>query len=281
MQAEITNNFIVRHWFGQNDLLVTLIGTLLLLRLALGLVQSVVPASAAVPWIIVSGCIMIWQVVGAFRAADHALKTQGATVLHWSLYGMILFIMVLTILQAADSLTGRKGVVETATSVEPVALLTLPLSADTTSVAVEGEFSWDLYRTFLNTIKVSPSVNTVVLNSDGGLVFVGRAIALKITEHGLSTRVEDRCHSACTIAFVAGKSRSIAANAKLGFHRYFLQNEQQTHGVSLTEELEVDRVHFAANGVSKAFLDQLFVAGHTRLWIPDYQTLLDSGVLTQ
>lgn len=279
MQSESASNFFTRHWLGQNDLVVTLLGSLLVLRLALGVVQSVVPPTAAVPWIIVSACIMIWQVVGAFRTGDNALKTQGDTVIQWCLYGMMLFTVVLTVLQAVDVLTGRKGVVETATSVVSGAPQMLPVS-NATTVMVEGEFNWDLRRAFLNTIEAYPSVNAVVLNSDGGLVFVGRALALTIAELGFSTRVEDRCHSACTIAFVAGKTRSIASGAKLGFHRYLLENENQTHGLSVAEELEVDRAHFAKNGVSESFLDQLFNADHSNIWVPDVQTLIDSGVLT-
>ena len=281
MHADTSRNFVVRHWNGHYSLLVTLVVILLLLRLVLGYLQSIVPSVAVVPWIALSIAIMVWQIVGAFRSADHALRSHGTTVLHWCLYAMILLTIVLTVLQASDVLSGRKSVVASAQSVEPLQTTMLPLSDNASTVIVEGEFTWPLRRAFLDTIEATPSVKIVILNSDGGLVYVGRSIALTISNYGLSTHVNERCHSACTIAFIAGKERSIAADARLGFHRYLLQNEHQTHGLSVVEQLETDREHFAKNGVADSFLKRLFDAEHSDIWIPDHQTLIDSGVLTQ
>lgn len=200
MQAGRIKGFIFQHWHGRNSLLVTLLGSLLALRVLLGQVQEIVPPVGVRFWVAVSLGIMVWQVVGAFRAGDHALKTQGPTMLLWGVYATILLTIVLSVLQAADAITGRKGVLETVASVVIDPPVMLPLSNGNTTVTIEGEFNWSLRRAFLNTIEANPAVNSVILNSNGGLVYVGRALALTITEKQLSTRVENRCHSACTIA---------------------------------------------------------------------------------
>lgn len=75
--------------------------------------------------------------------------------------------------------------------------------------------------------------NTLCLNSPGGSLSEGTAIASDIYEKGITTVLKngDNCYSACAIMFIMGKvqgaemgwsSRKMHKNAKLGFHRPFL-----------------------------------------------------------
>jgi len=194
---------------------------------------------------------------------------------------MLLVITVLTVLQVADMLTGRRTVTEQSTVAVVVEKTLLPVNTEGTTVILEGEFNWDLRRAFLNTLEANPSITTVTLNSNGGLVFVGRALALAIAEHQLNTHVEHHCYSACTIAFISGAARSLADNAELGFHQYLLENDNQTHGISVQEELDVDRAHFARHGVSQSFISRLYSAEHNQLWVPEHQLLIEAGVVTR
>ena len=273
--------FIKRHWLGQYPLLLTLLLTVLVLRLTLGQVQSVIPAIAMLPWMVFTLVIMVWQVVGTFRAGDRYLQETGSIILYWCLYFFLIVNVVLTGLQLADFLSQNSVRQQASAVTSQVHNDKLPLSRGGTAVTVSGDFSWDLRAAFLRTINANTSVNTVILSSDGGLVFTGRALALTISERGFSTHVESHCYSACTLAFMAGRHRTMHADAKLGFHRYRLDNANQTHGVSVEEELLVDRAHFSKNGISEEFLNQLFIANHNDIWIPDRQTLINAGVLTQ
>ena len=270
-----------RHWCGEYSLLVTLLVTLLSVRVLAGWGQAFVTGLGVYPWISISVAILVWQIVGSWRACDRHLKAQGGLVMYWSVLAMLLVIVVLTVLQIADLLTGRRTVTEQSSLPVVAETPLLPVHKEGTTVLLKGDFSWELRRAFLNTLEATPTITTVTLDSHGGLVFVGRALALSIAEHQLNTHVEHRCYSACTIAFIAGVARSLADKAELGFHQYLLENQNQTHGISVQEQLDVDRKHFASRGVSQDFIKQLFVAEHTGLWVPDHQRLLEAGVLTK
>lgn len=271
--------YFLSHWAGQNSILLTLAGSLLLVRLVLGQLQLLVPTFAVLPWILFTLLVLVWQITGAFRCGDNYLKAHGGTVLYWVVQFTILATVTLAVLQVADVLSGRsqhKIRITSAVTEVPV----LPLSRDGSAVTISGGLTWELRRAFHNTLEANTKIDTVILESEGGLVFVGRALALTIAEHGYSTHVESYCHSACTVAFMAGHKRTIKADGKLGFHRYKLENNHLSPGVSVANELEVDRARFAKSGVSKEFLDLLFETGHSDIWIPDHAVLFEAGVIT-
>ena len=64
-----------------------------------------------------------------------------------------------------------------------------------------------------------PSVNTVAVTGPGGFGPAGAAIAHKIIEFDLDTIAYGECASACANIFMAGGSRRVTRDAKLGFHR--------------------------------------------------------------
>jgi len=71
--------FITDHWRGQNSLLITLLVTVLALRITVGSVQQLVPEAATLPWVVASALLLVWQSVGALRAGDHCLRVRGST----------------------------------------------------------------------------------------------------------------------------------------------------------------------------------------------------------
>ena len=124
-----------------------------------------------------------------------------------------------------------------------------------------------------------PEITAVTLDSHGGYVGQGRALATIITEHGLDTYVADVCSSACTIAFVAGEYRSIADGARLGFHRYDYEDKTTYQTVDPEAEQTRDRKYFAGRGILPAFLDRIYEAHHTGIWYPTTAELLDADVI--
>ena len=82
--------------------------------------------------------------------------------------------------------------------------------------------------------------NSICLDSPGGNLAEGTALASALYERGITTVLRDgeSCYSACAIMFIMGKvqgaemgwsSRKMHKNAKLGFHRPFLdiQSDEQ------------------------------------------------------
>ncbi|WP_273728857.1 hypothetical protein [Brucella gallinifaecis] len=91
--------------------------------------------------------------------------------------------------------------------------------------------------------------NTLCLNSPGGSLSEGTAIASDIYEKGITTVLKsgDSCYSACAIMFIMGKvqgaemgwsSRKMHKDAKLGFHRPFLD-------IQSNEQISVKALAFA------------------------------------
>ena len=63
-------------------------------------------------------------------------------------------------------------------------------------------------------------VNTVYLNSGGGMMYDGYRMGNLFREHEIQTQITggQQCASSCAIAFLGGKFRAMAYDAKLLFH---------------------------------------------------------------
>ncbi|MDK9696903.1 MAG: hypothetical protein OEL76_10970 [Siculibacillus sp.] len=85
-------------------------------------------------------------------------------------------------------------------------------------IVVEGDFIPGLARRFATFLKGASNARVVHLKSDGGSALEALRFARLIREMGLDTYVRDRCNSACTLAFAAGRNRYISEGASFGFH---------------------------------------------------------------
>jgi len=272
LRAPSKLNPLLTHWRGDYALLPTLFVTMLGLRVLLGIIQPSIPEPQIHLWVIFSVVVFLWQVVGTSRASELFLKDTGNVPGVVVGYLSILTVAMFTVVQVADALAStNKPVVAQA---EPG---TLPLSIDEKTIRVNGSLDWGVYSAFVKTLEVYPDIESVRLGSPGGYVFVARAMARIIMERQLSTHVETRCYSACTVAFLAGKQRTMAEMAKLGFHKYKLESENGT--VDVAEELDKDRQFFASRGISACFIQQIFVAEHSDLWVPEKSVLVAAGVV--
>jgi len=265
-------NPLLKHWRGYYDLLPTIFVTMLALRVVLGIIQPSIPVQQIYIWLFVSVVIFLWQIVGTSRSIELFLKDTGNVPGVIVGYLCILTVSILTVVQVADALASANPPIET----ESVPG-TLPLTVDEKTVRVNGSLDWELYTAFEKTLAEYPDIESVRLGSPGGYVFVARAMARIIMERQLSTHVETRCYSACTVAFLAGEQRTMADMAQIGFHKYKLEDENSS--VDVAEELDKDRQFFASRGISAGFLEQVFVAEHSDLWIPEKAVLVAAGVV--
>ena len=135
----------------------------------------------------------------------------------------------------------------------------------------------------------NPDIRTVVLNSDGGSVQVGRAMAETISKFGVDTVVVGRCLSACTDAFMGGKNRGLAKGSALGFHRSYVEvpdfDKSSKAIVSEAFDLGVDaalsNVKFMVQrGVDIRFVLKALSHEPVDMWQPSRAELTAAGVLT-
>jgi len=272
-QTLTLSNPITAHWCGSYALAPTLVITLIGFRLLLGFVQNSIPTSLIDLWVVVSLIIFFWQAVGTSRSADRFLKYTGSIPGVMCAYITLFVASVMTFTQVADALAPKKEPVSYSTLYsEQLKTRSLPVVTKDGVMRVDGNLDWELFGAFERTLADNPDV--------GGYVFVARAMALQILERSLDTHIVTHCYSACTVAFLAGERRTMAKSAKLGFHKYKLESGDQPELINVADELERDRQFFAERGLSNEFVQQVFTAGHSELWIPDSDLLVKAGVIS-
>lgn len=89
---------------------------------------------------------------------------------------------------------------------------------------IKGELVEGDSMKFINTISTINDVTTVWLESDGGLVDEGMAIAKMAKMLDLNTYVEKNCNSMCAIIFLSGKARQVTKKAVVGVHAAYNKN---------------------------------------------------------
>lgn len=147
-----------------------------------------------------------------------------------------------------------------------------------------------------------PKIKILKLTGPGGFMPAAREIASKIIEFNLNTVAYGECESACTTIFLAGSRRSLETSAKLGFHRQWVDKEQEKLYYNAMKEAkgwknEFDYVAWIydvladniikdiefmeSRGVSIDFILKALSKASSDMWEPSREDLLEAGVLTE
>jgi hypothetical protein len=151
--------------------------------------------------------------------------------------------------------------------------VSLQVGPDGKSVVVAGGINDGTAAALAAFLDRAPAVTTVVLQSGGGWTREGKLIAGTIAAHGLATRVETECSSACTIAFLAGKVRTARPGARLGFHTFSAVGGSETIGRSVQKT-------YGEAGLADAFIARIAATPPEHMWYPDQNELYAQGILT-
>jgi len=272
----------LEHWRGNHSLLFTIVVTLLGLRILLGYLQLLLPTSPVFVFIgfaIAANIpLLVWQVVGAFRAGDRHLRATGDMIPVWGGYFAIAIVVVLASVQMFNAVMALSPPPQVA-KVTPLPVL--PISADGETITVGGKIDFRLNTALVEALAEHPKIRRVTLASDGGYIYAARAIAFNIIKHQLDTHVEQSCNSACTLAFMAGDARTIGPDARLGFHRYQMEVPGKVQTLDIGDEQEKDRNYLTSRGATEDFVDQVFQADHADIWFPSHAVLHEAGVVTE
>ena len=145
------------------------------------------------------------------------------------------------------------------------------------------------------------NVDTIAVTGPGGFGPAGREIAETITAFKFDTVAHGECYSACADIFMAGKSRRVTEDAKLGFHRpYVTASEEKAYydyardgqgwlepfdyvphiyDVALTDMLGI--VEFmTSRGIAVDFILEAYSHSSYEMWEPEHSRLLEAGVVT-
>ena len=233
----------------------------------------------ALLYILVTHAVILpWQVVGLWRSLRRHLRERGDLM---TVTFAQLAIVVALITAAGATITTVQRVFGFGQAVpdraEAAPSYLLRVHAEDRAISIDGAFGTGLSRDLKTLMATTSGIDTIVLNSDGGRVFEARGVAKQIVANALDTHVDAHCRSACTIAYVAGRTRTLGAGGRLGFHSYRMD------GVAFLtdplEEQEKDRVFFLGQGVEPGFVDHAFATPHDDMWHPETDHLLRARVV--
>lgn len=253
---EFLSDYPANHWRGGHSLLLTLLVTVVGLRVLTSALLPVLSDArgtfVVAAWIAANGAILLWQAIGTWRAIERHLEIPADTMAAWGGYFTILVAAVLTVIQTVDGVTTFAPAPRTKAVKSPA--MVLPISADGRSITLAGNLDYDLNAALEAALAQNAGIARIVLGSVGGNIFAARAVAINITRLQLDTHVDGKCYSACTLAFMAGRHRTLGPEGRLGFHQYVIPGELRVKILDIEAEQLKDRNYLASRGITEEFL---------------------------
>ena len=220
--------------------------------------------------------------IGLWRASESYLARLGPLPWLWAVYGAVFASLIFSLVSAGTAVQTLvlapqgPGMAEQLAR-ERQSRYRFTASADGQTLRLEGTFELAITRNFTTFLARYPGAQQLILESPGGNIHEARGIASLVRERSLETRVEGSCSSACTIAFVAGKRRSMAPGARFGFHQYRLEADYQVLFASTAARQHEDGKLFEEMGVEASFTRRAFRTPADQMWFPAARLLLGSG----
>jgi len=290
-------DYVRAHWVGRQALAWSFWVNFALLCVVVNLVEPFIRPEASTPswpaiiiaiaYLIVGHLIIYpWQIVGLVRACNLHLKQSSDSAI---VTGAQLAIGASVIAGLVTMATTVQSIVQATSDGEPdlVKLDTdaaaqaykLELIADHSVIRIDGEFALGLTRDLEALLLQGSNIRGIVLNSDGGRIFEARGVARLIVERQLATYVYRMCQSACTTAFIAGSTRHLGEQGRLGFHQYRLKAIYPF--IDATKEQEKDRAFYRSQGITSDILTRIFKTPHDSMWYPTQEELLSAQVVDE
>lgn len=145
-------------------------------------------------------------------------------------------------------------------------------------LSVNGPVGIGSLRALRDALDAHPDVRLLMLESPGGLIVEGMAMAELVKRRKLQTLVLGGCASACTLVFVAGEQRWVAKYGEVGFHRSHLPGTAYSLVPNETDH-RLGR-WYAEQGVSKRFIDRALDTPADGIWLPEVDYMVAEGVAT-
>lgn len=221
----------------------------------------------------------IWAVSGTWASANKHVQRGGKSGWATAAKFMIVLGILRTFGDVGNMMPTLQEHIRVATGAQLGPSTKLEVRADGRSVLLSGGINDGSAEQLDKVLQMAPAVTTVVLSSDGGWIREGQMLADVIRKFGLNTYVEGHCESACTIAFLAGRTRAAAPTAKIGFHAS--RGVGSTDASPSLEETAQLRTIYHDAGLPDSFVRQALDTPHETMWYPPHEVLLTAGVLTR
>ncbi|HED12870.1 MAG TPA: hypothetical protein ENI62_04325 [Gammaproteobacteria bacterium] len=283
-------HYILRHWQGLLPLWVSVVVNLVALRILASLVQPLLsPPKAAIAvlfaYVLFAHIILlVWQVVGVLRAAERYSSHSGFHTPALGAQIIAIMAIILTLPQYMDAYHSTLPPPAAADYLERMdrehaAQYVLQVSPDGRSLSFSGLIALGATRRVRAILLKNTTVRKLLITSKGGNIYEARGIAKAVMDYSLATHAIGECSSACTLVFAAGRIRTLAPGAQLGFHQYRLEQTRRIPNVDPGQEQERDRKFFLSRGFSDDFVARIFQASPVGIWFPNTRQLLSAHAI--
>lgn len=286
-----TRGYFALHWHGELPLAVSFWVNNILLSIPIGLALGGLMAwislkgemlqassiAALVGWPLMLA-MDTWCFVGAWRSADRHAE-QGGTALWGSATKFVLFLSILSAGASTflDFVPQLGAYVQMARGIDPIGQVEVTLSSDGRSVKLAGPLGMGDGTRVRKALEHADRLRVVELESPGGRVFEANRIAEFIGEHAWQTRAVGNCESACTLVFMAGKSRQLMPGAQLGFHRALAGTFNPVIDRLVNQELAAT---YRRAGLPEDIIAQTLQTPPWAMWYPGIGELAQGGLIT-
>jgi ATP-dependent protease ClpP protease subunit len=221
----------------------------------------------------------LWAISGTWASANKHVQRGGKS--GWATAAKVMIVIGILRMfgDLAEMMPTLQEHIQVATGAQFGPSTKLEVRADGRSILLAGGINDGSAEQLDKALQLAPAVTTVVLSSTGGWIREGQMLADVIRKFGLNTYVEGHCESACTIAFLAGRTRAAAPTAKIGFHAS--RGVGSTDASPSLEETAQLRTLYHDAGLPDSFVRQALDTPHETMWYPPHEVLLTAGVLTR
>jgi hypothetical protein len=287
--ARPPSGYIAAHWKGELPLGQAYWFNGVLLGFALVLIQSVLlewlknshPSLTrvllvAAGYAAVRLIISVWQVVGILRSA--ALSGS-----RWAIVVNIL--MVLTIFGTLGRLPADihqlQLLAHGAAEQRRFDHFTIAPDAAGQIIVASGTIGIGYADAITDAFSAHPSIHRLVLDSVGGDVDNGMQLHDFLVAHpDITVEVDHLCVSACTLAFIGGNERIVAAKATLGFHQMRSMIDSRVSVDYAGSAQEKFMALLSSRGASPDFIRLAFAKQGNDFYAPNADELFANHIIT-
>jgi hypothetical protein len=146
-------------------------------------------------------------------------------------------------------------------------------------IVIRGELGFGTYNRLATALTQAPILTLVEIDSPGGYVVEGLAMAKLLEKVGADTVALDECASACTFLLAAGKERYLGPKTEIGFHRSWSRASGFGTGWNNTDRRIAE--YYRSRGTSEAFVKHALDTPGYDLWIPSHGEMFTAGYATK
>lgn len=224
------------------------------------------------------GAAVAWWCVGIMRCAirrQHEGRSFGASLAGFVFGLTLLFYLVPFPLAAASEwMEGWWGTVQGERQAAEVIH-----DKFLGRIVIRGELGFGTYKRLEAALKQAPMLTLVEIDSPGGYVVEGLAMARLLEKAGADTVSFEECSSACTYLLAAGKERYLGPTSEIGFHRSWSRSHGFGKGWSGADHRVAE--FYRSRGTDEAFVKRALDTPGYDLWVPTHGQMFSAGYATK